>query len=614
VPAETRHGLSRAARRFASVGLFLLLSLLVTHKALTASSDQINQWLTDADRVKSSDYTRFASLLNQVDVETDSLSSSQRQLLAFLRAWQRNYTGEFDQAIVEFKNVIDHADDEVLRTRAGAAMINAMAIARRYSEAYSYLDLLVERLPQIGDAKARDQILHVAALLNNEAGQYELALDYSAKLLSQSLGGRGECMARQLLVQTQYELDQLEPDGAEVSQAISVCERNVEPIFTNFVRVFVARRLIDRHQYKEAAALLGGKYDEIQATRYPRLTTEVDVLLAQAFFSSGDIFQAKAYALRVVDRRVATEVTDPLVSAYKLLYQVALQQGDERTALSYHEKYAEADRKNIDDVSARSLAYQMVRHQSIANRLQIETLNKQNQVLQLEQQLGAKAAETSRLYIALLVAGLLMVFLWAFHTKRRQLHFRRLSQQDGLTGVDNRPHFLDIAQRSLDECRRGSRECTLILFDLDHFKMINDRHGHAAGDIVLKQVSAVCRTYLRPNQYFGRIGGEEFALLLVDCGLERAQLFAEQLRQAVAATNAAAGLDGVVISASFGVAAASESDYELRQLMARADAAMYVAKRDGRNRVVVSHPDAVPLRLGRSGIVAIVDDARLTRP
>ena len=320
MPAETRHGLSRAARRFASVGLFLLLSLLVAHKALTASSDQINQWLADADRVKSSDYTRFASLLNQIDVETDSLSPRQRQLLAFLRAWQRNYTGEFDQAIVEFKNVIDHAEDEVLRTRAGAAMINAMAIARRYSEAYSYLDLLVERLPQISDPKARDQILHVAALLNNEAGQYELALDYSAKLLNQSLGGRGECMARQLLVQTQYELDQLEPDGDEVRQAISACERNAEPIFTNFVRVFVARRLIDRHQYKEAAALLGGKYDEIQATRYPRLTTEVDVLLAQAFFASGDVAQAKAYALRVVDRRVATVVTDPLVRAHKLLY------------------------------------------------------------------------------------------------------------------------------------------------------------------------------------------------------------------------------------------------------------------------------------------------------
>lgn len=585
--------MSVAVRRLASGGLAVLLSLLAALlTANAASSDQLNQWLADADRVKSSDYTRFAALLNQLEVESASLSPKQRQLLAFLRAWQRNYGGDFDQAIIEFKNVIDHAEDEVLRTRAGAAMINAMAIARRYSEAYSYLDLLVERLPQIADPKARDQILHVAALLNNEAGQYELALDYSTRLLSQSVGGRGECMARQLLVQTQYELDQLDPAGNDVAQALVVCERNDEPIFANFVRTFVARRLIDRHQYAEAAALLSAKYDEIQATRYPRLTTEVDVLLAQAYLQSGDAAQAKAYALRVADKRVSTQVTDPLVSAYKLLYQVALQQGDERAALAYHEKYAEADRKNIDDVSARSLAYQMVRHQSISNRLQIEALNKQNQVLQLEQELGAKAAETSRLYIALLVAILLMVFLWAFHTKRRQLHFRRLSQRDGLTGIDNRPHFLDLARRALDECRRGGRESSLVLFDLDHFKSINDRHGHAAGDHVLKQVSSICRTYLRPNQYFGRIGGEEFALLLVDCGIDRAGQFAEQLRQALAATDTGSGLDGVTISASFGVASTTLVGYELRQLMARADAALYVAKRDGRNRVVVARPDA----------------------
>lgn len=609
MPAERRPCLSTAARRYASVGLFLLLSLLVAHQALTASSDQINQWLSEADRVKSSDYTRFVSLLNQIDVESDDLSSEQRQLLAFLRAWQRNYAGEFDRAIVEFKNVIDSADGEVLRTRASAAMINAMAIARRYSEAYSYLDLLVERLPQITDAKARDQILHVAALLNNEAGQYELALDYSAKLLSQSLGGRGECMARQLLTQTQYELDQLDPYGEEVNLAIAACERNAEPIFANFVRVFVARRLIDRYQYKEAAALLEGKYDEIQATRYPRLTTEVDVLLAQAFFSSGDIAQAKVHALRVLDRRVATEVTDPLVSAYRLLYQIALQQGDERTALSYHEKYAEADRKNIDDVSARSLAYQMVRHQSIANRLKIEALNKRNQVLQLEQQLAAKAAETGRLYIALLVAGLLMLFLWAFHTKRRQLYFRTLSQRDGLTQIANRPHFLELSSQALGECRRNGQEAAAILFDLDFFKKINDLHGHAVGDEVLRKVVAACSAHLRSSQPFGRIGGEEFAILLVDCNEEEALRLAEELRAAVTAVNADGMLGDFTVSASFGVTSTRKASYELNHLMACADSALYRAKLRGRDRVAsydVSQLTPHATSADRSGETALI--------
>src|SRR6185437_3851900 len=127
----------------------------------------------------------------------------------------------------------------------------------------------------------------------------------------------------------------------------------------------------------------------------------------------------------------------------------------------------------------------------------------------------------------------------------------------------------------------------VILCDLDHFKAINDRHGHATGDLVLREAAAKCGALLRPREVFGRFGGEEFSFLLPASGPEAAQQRAEELRTAIAATSVGFGSGECKVSASFGVAATSSSGYGLRQLLADADAALYQAKAAGRNRVVL---------------------------
>ena len=103
------------------------------------------------------------------------------------------------------------------------------------------------------------------------------------------------------------------------------------------------------------------------------------------------------------------EYSEPLVNAYATLYELAKSAGDYKAASSYHEQYAIADKGYLDDVSARHLAYQKITHENLANKLQVDALNRENRVLQLQRQLTAKAVETSRLYIALL--GLGVVFL-----------------------------------------------------------------------------------------------------------------------------------------------------------------------------------------------------------
>ncbi len=126
----------------------------------------------------------------------------------------------------------------------------------------------------------------------------------------------------------------------------------------------------------------------------------------------------------------------------------------------------------------------------------------------------------------------------------------------------------------------------MVLCDLDHFKSINDRFGHAAGDHVLRQAVLACQSHLRVSDIFGRVGGEEFGVVLPGCGLEDAKQRAERLRVALSAIDPTYEGERCPVSGSFGVTSTEQSGYELRQLLAHADAALYRAKAAGRDRVM----------------------------
>ena len=168
-----------------------------------------------------------------------------------------------------------------------------------------------------------------------------------------------------------------------------------------------------------------------------------------------------------------------------------------------------------------------------------------------------------------------------------ELELRLLASTDGLIGALARRAFREEAARALALAQRHRHEVSCIAFDLDHFKTINDTHGHAAGDAVLSGTAATCRNLLRQSDLFGRIGGEEFAVLLPHTGRDAALGVAEKLREAIAAQRFD-GTDGpFTATASFGIAAAAPSG-DIDALLRAADEALYAAKETGRNRCVVN--------------------------
>ena len=170
----------------------------------------------------------------------------------------------------------------------------------------------------------------------------------------------------------------------------------------------------------------------------------------------------------------------------------------------------------------------------------------------------------------------------------RQAHDRvdLLARTDELTGVNNRRAFSELAGQALEHARRYNRPLALVMFDIDRFKAVNDSLGHAAGDRVLQAIGKAVRRAVRTPDIAGRLGGEEFAVLLPETHEPEALVFAERLRLDFAAL--AVPYDGGTIrfTCSFGVAVRTEDVKTLDTLLNRADGAMYHAKSDGRNRVV----------------------------
>lgn len=166
------------------------------------------------------------------------------------------------------------------------------------------------------------------------------------------------------------------------------------------------------------------------------------------------------------------------------------------------------------------------------------------------------------------------------------------ASRDVLTGAMTRRAFTEALRKTVAARARARGKASLVMFDLDHFKKINDTWGHAAGDAVLKTVARTVLRELRVEDSFGRVGGEEFAILVANADAETAADVAERVRRAIERA-IIPGHEQITVTASFGVAEATDSVLDAEDLSDRADAQLYAAKDSGRNRVCIA-PDEMP--------------------
>jgi diguanylate cyclase (GGDEF)-like protein len=176
-------------------------------------------------------------------------------------------------------------------------------------------------------------------------------------------------------------------------------------------------------------------------------------------------------------------------------------------------------------------------------------------------------------------------FLLALIKERNEAAGMTAARTDSLTGIASHAAFLESAGRVLERCRRKGAPISVIMFDLDRFKAVNDRHGHAVGDAVIRKFCEVVTAALRPNDIFGRMGGEEFAVVLPESSIEAAWVRAERIRVSFAEGCRFILNHQVNVTVSGGASVSVRSEQTLGELLEYADAALYAAKADGRNRI-----------------------------
>ena len=184
---------------------------------------------------------------------------------------------------------------------------------------------------------------------------------------------------------------------------------------------------------------------------------------------------------------------------------------------------------------------------------------------------------------------------------------REQATTDPLTAAANRRTILEVLGRELERSSRLGAPCAVLFVDLDHFKRVNDVHGHAGGDAVLRQTAAAMTSILRPYDLVGRYGGEEFVVVLPGCDAAGARMAAERVRASVASMSVLIGGKCVPVTCSVGVAVAAAGDERDRDaLLAAADRALYQAKGAGRNRVTMAVGDEAAASAGAAIAVTAV--------
>ena len=189
------------------------------------------------------------------------------------------------------------------------------------------------------------------------------------------------------------------------------------------------------------------------------------------------------------------------------------------------------------------------------------------------------AAIAAVVFSAMLAAILTVVF-------RQREDMQKLATVDVLTGLLSRRHFMVLAEQELGRAIRYKGDLSVLMVDIDHFKTINDTHGHQVGDRVLRRIGEVFRSVLREIDFVGRLGGEEFAVVLPETAILQAFEVAERLRRTIETTEISLehGLPQTV-SVSIGVSSLHDPETNIDTLLGRADRALYEAKSQGRNQV-----------------------------
>ncbi|MDH0449533.1 GGDEF domain-containing protein [Shewanella sp. GD04112] len=551
-----------------------------------ANSLDFDQALNELDVLLQSDLSAAQKKLAEYETAFSSLTPTQKGRLRIDRAISYIFVSEYAKALDD----LHQAETLITSSELLASVYSYQATVyigmRDYDKALSAVAKALALVVNIDDITIkRHSYLRIANIYSEMDAYSDMGL-YANKVLqlAQETDVRDICHAK--LLRAIYLLGVKSPDAFDAFEdSREYCDAKQFPLLATMSMKGKGMVLQERGDYLGARAILLLALKGYEAFQFQLEISHVHALLAENYFATGELVQAKSHAVKVLTFPDDNSYIEHKHIAYKVFAELMAADKQFEQAYEYSRKEQHYNQLIFDQSKMKTLAYQAAKFNADEQAREINLLNKERELYIAQQTVKEREYTNMLMFITILVGGLFFLAILLVVGNLQKRRFMRMARMDALTGVLNRGAGQDLGENLFVQAAARGGDFCVILFDLDHFKRINDSYGHGTGDWALKKVVEALKPHVRNGDVFARIGGEEFALFLPYANESKGMEVAEQCRSRIEAIDTHLSGHKFTITASFGVSGMTKEDLSLDPLLHRADMALYAAKSNGRNSV-----------------------------
>ncbi|MFC3093584.1 GGDEF domain-containing protein [Alteromonas sediminis] len=566
---------------------FLVFISILLYQASGFASEQAR--LSQSYDKRFSDRAESLRLLQTID--ESRLSDSDKNKFTYLSLYHDIFAGKITSSVRDLKTLNDTVDDPELKLTILGTLLSAHVGVKDWHAGFADVDkvqAIFDDYPHLAGSEDGLRTSNGVGIFLNAAEEYERAAAIAESVIARTELPSTLCIAHNILVQALENRSEFEKFDRVHEQGIKHCnEASMSYIVLslNYSKVMQKSQIWSKSRTIDYALQ---QLDIALEEGFLPLIHSFQSFLAGQYCEIEDFQECLSMAYAVIRTGSDNGYIVPRLFSYEYAAIASAELGYFENAHTYWEAFSVLQRQYYSDLAARQIAVQNARFNDQAKEAQIALLDKENSLLQTEAKLSAEQIQNSLLALALSAFLLIALLLWSWRAMIVQKKLKVMAREDSLTHIANRGYFTELARIALEKSKPIKQTVTIILFDLDHFKRINDNYGHHVGDWALKSAVRAVEGALGNSATVGRVGGEEFAIFAEGLSLEEATELAEKCRGAIETIDPEAiHRTKFSLTASFGVCDTTQVGYNYDTLYTAADLALYQSKTRGRNRVYV---------------------------